>query len=262
VRTDERGRRWIDFAGKTLLIYQIYYDEMSARQLDPLYTPYRNRRPSRFFEAATISHLLTDGDQRRADFFGVFSWKFAAKIPLGSMEILARMQRDHFASDVYSFFGKVGRGPLWRLAERKHPGILNAAEALLRRIGFDVDVAALDAPIVYQNHFLACPAVYERFWVELLRPALRVMADTSDAHLQRLLMRDAHYHDPRLPAPRLRALFGKPYFCLHPFVCERLFSTWLALNPSVRLRHIWRGRFVEVDIVCHEPEMRGKAARA
>jgi hypothetical protein len=262
VREDEQGRRWISFAGQTFLIYQIFYDAASALQLDPLYTPYRNARPSRFFEASVISALLADGAQRRADFVGVLSWKFAAKIPLRSTEILARMQRDHFAADVYTFFGRVGRGPVWRLAEHKHPGILAAAEAVLHRIGLNVDVAALDAPIVYQNHFLARPAVYERFWVELLRPALRAMEDGSDARLQDLLQRDAQYHDPRLSETHLLAIFGTPYFSLHPFVCERLFSTWLALNPSVRVRHIWRGRFVEIDNVRHEPEMRGKAARA
>ncbi|MFN8625044.1 MAG: hypothetical protein U0587_03520 [Candidatus Binatia bacterium] len=262
VRADTHGRRWIHFAGQTFLIYQIYYDDEAVRHLDPVYTPYRNARPSRFFEAAAISRLLGDGAHRGADFFGVFSWKFAAKIPLRSVEILARMRRDHFAADVYTFFGRVGRGPVWRLAERKHPGILAAADALLHRIGCNVDVATLDAPIVYQNHFLARSAVYERFWKGLLRPALRAMEDASDAHLQGLLQRDAHYHDSRLSLPRLRALFGRPYFGLHPFVCERLFSTWLALNPSVRVRHIWRGRFVEADNVRHEPEMRGKAARA
>ena len=262
VREDEQGRRWIRFAGRTFLVYQIFYDAASALHLDPLYTPYRNARPSRFFETSVISTLLADGAHCGADYFGVLSWKFAAKIPLRPGEILARMQRDHFASDVYTFFGLVRHGPVWRLAERKHPGILAAAEALLQRIGLHVDVAGLEAPIVYQNHSLARPAVYEQFGIELLRPALRAMADASDAPLQRLLQRDAQYHDPRLSSAQLHTLFDKPYVCLHPFVCERLFSTWLALNPSVRVRHIWRGRFVEVDNVRHEPEMRKKAAHA
>ena len=55
---------------------------------------------------------------------------------------------------------------------------------------------------------------------------------------------------------RLRTLFGVPHFTLHPFVAERLFSTWLALHPEIRLRQIWRGRFVDAAAVSHEPEMR------
>jgi len=256
VQEDAQGRRQISVGGNTFLIYQIYYDERSARRLDPLYTPYRNARLGPFFESAIVADLLGGRHQRAADYFGVLSWKFAAKIPLGARAILARIQRDRSSADVYSFFGRITERRVWPLAEQKHPGILRAATELMRRVSIDVDLAHLDAPIIYQNHFVCRSPLYERFGLELLGPALRAMADEADVELQSLLRQDSHYRDPRLSVAQVMAIFGRPYFCMQPFICERLFSTWLALNPGVHVRHVWRGRFVEVENIRYEPEMR------
>jgi hypothetical protein len=252
---DTDGRRSIVVDGQTLLVYQVYYDARSARCLDPWYTPHHNVRVGPFFESAVIVDLLAAGRHMGADYFGVLSWKFAAKIPLDARAIAARIQRDRCAADVYSFFGRVREHGLWALAEHKHPGILSVATLLMQRLGITVDLGRLQAPIVYQNHFLCRAALYDRFNRELLAPALRAMADDADIDLQTLLLQDAGYRDPRVPPSRLVEIFGRPHFCLHPFVAERLFSTWLAFNPDVRLRHIWRGRFVEVDTVPAEREM-------
>jgi len=259
VRQDRRGRRRITLAGRTFLIYQIYYDSVSARRLDPLYTPYRNAVLGPFFESSIVADLLAARHHRSADYFGVFSWKFKAKIPLSARAILARIHRDRFSADVYSFFGRIAERRPWALAERKHPGILRAATALMRRLDLAIDLEKLDAPIIYQNHFLCRSPLYERFGHELLRPALRVMSDTNDTELQSLLQQDSCYRDPRVPVSQMTEIFGRPYFCLQPFICERLFSTWLALNPTVRMRHVWRGRFVEISSVPHEPEMDDEA---
>jgi hypothetical protein len=126
-------------------------------------------------------------------------------------------------------------------------------------LNLDIDLARLAAPIIYQNHFLCRSSLYERFGHDLLGPALRAMADATDTELQSLLQKDSSYRDARVPAARMMAIFGRPYFTLQPFICERLFSTWLALNPAVRVRHVWRGRFVETDDIRHEPEMGGVA---
>jgi hypothetical protein len=255
VREDARGRRLIQLGGKRILIYQVCYDAPSARRIAPFYTPYHNTALSPFFESSVIAELLAEHAHRAADYFGVFSWRFAAKIPLDARTLLGRIARDRFAADVYSFFGRIAERRLWTAAEHKHPGILRAATLLLRRLGLRTDLAELDAPIIYQNHFLCRSTLYERYGNELLRPALAAMADRTDQELQAALRQDSGYRDPRLPPARLMVLFGRPYCCLQPFLCERLFSTWLAFNPDVRVRHIWRGRFVETSNIVHEPEM-------
>lgn len=256
VRTDACGRRIVSGAGKTFLLYQVYYDTRSARRLDPLCTPRHNPELGPFFESSVIADLLAAAEHRAADYFGVLSWKYRAKIPLAVRTILARIERDACSHDVYSFFGRVCARRLWPAADRKHPGILNAAQLLMQRLGVDVDLARLQAPAIYQNHFIARSSLYERFGSELLAPALRAMQDPDDVRLQQLIRQDAAYRDPRLTEAQVMRLYGRPYLCMHPFISERLFSTWLAINRGVRLRHIWHGRFVERRNVAHEPEMR------
>lgn len=256
VEQDADGRRTVRVGGTTFLVYQIHHDPRSARHLDPLCTPLRHDDLDAFFESSVIAALVSAGAPRAADYFGVLSPRFRRKIPLGLGEILARIARDGFSADVYSFFGRIVERRPWPLAERKHPGILAAAGLLMRRLGIDVDLGQLEAPVIHQNHFLCRSSLYARFGAELLGPALRAMADPDDAELQSLLARDAGYRDPRLSPECLTALFGHPHFGLQPFLAERLFSTWLGLHPEVRVRHVWRGRFVEPACVAHEPEMR------
>lgn len=256
VHTDACGRRLLSVADKTFLIYQVYYDAASERRLDPLCTPRYNSELSPFFESSVIADLLAAEHHRAADYFGVLSWRYKAKIPLGVGAILARIERHAYAAEVYSFFGRTGAYRLWPAAEQKHPGILHAAQVLMDRLRIDIDLARLEAPVIYQNHFIGRSSTYERFGRELLAPALRAMRDPNDVRLQSLLRQDAVYRDPRLTEQRAMQLYGRPHLCMHPFVCERLFSTWLALNPGVRVHHVWRGRFVESRNVAHEPEMR------
>ncbi len=240
--------------GVRVVVYQVFYDQASRGHLDPRYRPCQSLRATRYLESAVIAELLAAGHHRRCDYFGVFSWKFARKIPLEPPAILERMAADGFSADVYSFFGRVrGRQP-WLLAEAKHPGILEAARVLLERVGVAGDVARLAAPPIYQNHFLCRPALYERFHAELLAPCLAAMDDESDGELQGLLARDPGYRMSSLSDDQLLRVFGRPHATLHPFVCERLFSTWLGSNPGVDVRQIWDGRFVEQGELIHEPE--------
>lgn len=247
-------------AGRRVRVYQIYFDEQTQRKVEPLWTPWPNAAPGPFLESAVIADLLAEGHHTTADYFGVLSWKFRAKIPLTASEVLRRIARDGCSADAYSFFGRLRPGPIWALGERKHPGITAAAALLLQRVGVDADPATLEAPLVYQNHFICRSDLYGRFGRELLIPALSAMGNEADTDLQRLVTRSASYPDTSVPPSRLVAMFGRPYFCLQPFIAERLFSTWLAINPAVRLRHIWRGRFVEAARIRSEPEMRPSRA--
>lgn len=259
---EKRGVRRLRVAGKTVVLGRIHYDAHSARRIGPLYTPIANPELDPFFESAVIERVLSGRLAAGADYLGVLSWKFRAKIPLSPREILARMARDGFSADVYSFFGRIRSHRPWPLAEEKHPGILRAASLLMKRLDIDVDLERLEAPVIHQNHFICRARAYSRFGRELLGPALGAMRDPRDAPLRRLLRRDAGYDDARLGPAELRALFGRPHFCLHPFLAERLFSTWLGLHPRLRVRHVWRGRFVEPSNVPHEPEMRLSGATA
>jgi hypothetical protein len=61
------------------------------------------------------------------------------------------------------------------------------------------------------------------------------MSDLNDREIQDLVGRDAQYISRSETA---KHIFGRPYFSLEPFICERLFSIWASLQ-SLKVRHIF-----------------------
>lgn len=238
-----------------VVIFQIFFDEKSRKSLDPLAVPLFNPTVSKYFENQIIGEVVEAMPQDVCDYLGVFSWKFSNKIPLSLEQVLEMMKDDAFSADVYTFFGAVQAKNIWKIAERKHPGILEAAQVLLEEIGFEVAIETLATPIVYQNHFIAKAMVYQRFVTEMLAPCLRMMTESNNKKLHKLLGRNALY-SPRSWSPeKVMGIFSKAHPTLHPFVCERLLSTWLAINSDLSVKHLWSGRFVEVENLAHEPEL-------
>ena len=84
----------------------------------------------------------------------------------------------------------------------------------------------------------------------MLAPAMRLMEE--DEEISRLCDEDSGYgclfekedycrevnRQFAISKVRCMELFGKPYYTYHPFICERLISTWLALNPEVTVSFI------------------------
>ena len=138
----------------------------------------------------------------------------------------------------------VGEAPIWHTAEAKHPGIMNAAALLFDKLGMRVDVRELIAPAIYQNHFLCRPQLLRSYCDGLLAPAIELME--ADEELNRALSVNAHYQVQNLDDSEMRKIFGQSSATLHPFVCERLLSTWLSINRCTdKVKQIWDGRFVE-----------------
>jgi hypothetical protein len=230
-------------ARKTTGVHQCFFDDRFKNRLDPGFIPYFNERVSRFFENDVIVELIRAGKHKASDYFGVFSWRFSEKIPLRSQIIFDLMQEDGYEADVYSFFEGThsGLGPeghnIWTLGETYHPGLVEAGEILLKRLGMRVDLRHLTTPVIYQNHFICRSDLYERYVHELLQPAIRGLSNSNDRELQKAISRDAQYVTNLKPAVSAE-VFGRPYFSLEPFLCERLFSTWAALQ-SLNVRHIF-----------------------
>jgi hypothetical protein len=229
---------------KAVGIYQCYYSDELKTRLDPGFIPYFNDRGSRFFENDVIVDLIDDNKHSEWDYFGVFSWRFSEKIPLRSEMIFDLMTEDGYESDVYTFFEDTHRGlaeagyNTWTYGECSHPGLIEAGERLMSRLRVHVDLRHLPAPIIYQNHFICRSELYQRYVRELLAPAIRAMNDTSDREIQDLVGRDAQYIARSETANQV---FGRPYFSLEPFICERLFSVWASLQ-SLKVKHIFCAR--------------------
>ena len=236
-------RKEIEADGRSIVIYQVFYDPASKLLLQPEYNPYFNRRLTRYVENSVITDLIESGRHIDCDFFGVFSWRFHLKIPVGPSEILGAMKKDGFSSDVYSFFDsqKIQSPQIWNQTDYFHPGALKIARRIFEYLELRLAPEEVHSTKIYENHFLCRPELYQRYYEELLKPCMDLMENGADPELSELLMQDANYR--RRSALALTddekiSIFGRPYFTFHPFICERLFSTWLHLNPSVKVSQI------------------------
>ncbi len=231
--------------GCSIAVFQTFFDAHSSKKITPGCIPLYVPETDRFFENSIILELVKGNGHQIADYIGIFSWRFFDKIPLPLPEIIQRMDADRFSAPIYSFFGGLKHTAIWSNAEIKHPGIQQATQCLFSRLGLELDLARLEAPVIYQNHFLCRPEVLHAYCNEMLEPAVKMMRDRADTELQTLLSQDASYHDPSKSTAQMRQLFGHKYPMLHPFICERLFSTWLTFNRQYTVKQIWSGRFIE-----------------
>ncbi|MFZ0487569.1 MAG: glycosyltransferase [Arenicellales bacterium] len=234
----------VRISGNRISVYQIAYDPASAADIGIDCIPIVAEKTDRYLENRVILQLARSEEIEALDYVGIFSWKFFQKIPLSLYELLQRCKLDSFSHELYSFFGLVGEAPIWHTAEAKHPGIMNAAALLFDKLGMRVDVRELIAPAIYQNHFLCRPQLLRSYCDGLLAPAIELME--ADEELNRALSVNAHYQVQNLDDSEMRKIFGQSSATLHPFVCERLLSTWLSINRCTdKVKQIWDGRFVE-----------------
>ena len=231
-------------------IIQIAYDQATVKMLSDDERVYHVIRPDSgpYLENEIIVRFLEMPFVSSVDYIGVLSARFEDKsrwrqspnktIPA----ILDFIEQDKNLADVYSFFGGHTERNIWTKAEQWQPGILDIAERL-----FDIfeqetktkvgDITKLETPIIYQNAFIAKSAIYSDYVKTFLKPLTAIME--RDKHLIEWLNQNANYKDSKLNKEKLLETFGRPFYTFHPFVCERFFSTYLAINKNLfTLKHI------------------------
>lgn len=234
---------------KRLRIRQIYYSEDQRASLMPGADPYFNEHAGPFLENRVIAECVRQQDHRNCDYYGVLSWRFQQKVEnhLSFSAIERFIDRDPHPADVYVFTGQQPGANIWRMAvERWHPPRLaEIAQKIFDRLGVKQDLLELDTTVIHSNYWLAKPEILDRYMNEMLIPAMELME--NDPEIRAMCFEDSGYgelfqdpqyreivgHDALSEEVCLR-IFGKPYYPYHPFVCERLMSSWLAINPHLR----------------------------
>jgi len=213
-----------------LKAYQIHFDSKSkaACYRHSAVNLYDNTgvNPAPFFENAVIESLIKKRAHHDCEFFGVWSWQHGRKLRNARIRgfsiprLIERIETQSF--DVLSWYGHLKKQQIFHNNTRK---VYNAAFDRLMFL-MDVDFSADQNPrfIVMQNHFIARSEIYERYVLDFLVPAMRFMQD--DERLAKLL----HIRTPYKAQSKVNYTF-------HTFICERLFSTWLHLNPSIKCQN-------------------------
>lgn len=242
-------------------LYQILYDESQRQYLstDTVWYDNSNAVGQPCLENHVIAELITSGDHNGADYIGILSWAFERKRAVRIDKLLPMIDG---SADVFAFDKMHTHPNVWRKAEVWHKGIIDVArsvfDSLFYKDGikhFNVDPLArskwfnnwdvfipasfdvVQTPNVYSNAFVARKSVYEDYVTNWLVPFMNALAHTYLAKTE-CKSYTSLKRKQGVTAEHLYRVTGYPYYTLMPFVCERLFSTYLAFNPHITIKHI------------------------
>jgi hypothetical protein len=160
-------------------------------------------------------------------FVGVLSYKISAKVEAGRgigslIESLVELYK---TSEVIALLSP--RNLQLRDQAQKTHGVhfIQVFHELLRRLNFtEVEIAAVDnTDPVFCNYWLAKPYLMLNF-IDFVGMAISMLQ--QDEFLRLLVSADSKYREGS--AAVARAVWGSPYYQLHPFICERLAAAYFS----------------------------------
>jgi len=211
---------------KTVAVFEPIYSPdqtLTCAEFLPLVRADNSRPQWREFKI--LIDMYRNGDYLRHDYTGLFSPKFTLKSKISGTTFLEFVQR-HSDSDICFInpFPQLAYWSynVWMQGEQAHPGLMQAAQALLDASG--VKMKLRDTPrhgpesLAYCNFWVGS----QRFWEEYVGRALLPIADFLEANPSHgaalVVMTDTMHTDPA------------PYL---PFIVERLFSSYISLYPEL-----------------------------
>ncbi len=211
-----------------ITIYEPLYRE--GQQLsEPAFRPLtiaNNSLPA-WREFRILVDFYRRGDHRQSPFSGIFSPKFRLKSLMAGSQFIefVRCNRNAtvcilnpYPSTAYFSFN------VWMHGEAFHPGLCDRAQALLDASGIGwkiVDVPRHNASnLCYSNFWVGTPEFWDAYVGGVLEPIARFLEENPDDNAAiDVLESTTHY----TAAPFL------------PFIIERLFTTFLSLNPQIQV---------------------------
>lgn len=219
-------------------IYQIYYDEISKNNCYPEYNLYYNPHCTPFFENSVILELVGNEKHCDGDYFGVWSHKFREKVDPRQKftpKIFERFIKSHPA-DLYSAHKYHSAHVPVKLAEKYHPNFSYIMQLILDKISYRADFNEKARFVIYSNHFIASPCVYQDYVDTLLRPAMEVMS--NDEEVKSHVWKNARYRGHGNLPDHLKPLFGVDFYPYHTFLCERLIMLYLNNNRDIKCMNL------------------------
>jgi hypothetical protein len=202
-----------------LSIVQIWFDADSRKNCfdDPAVTLHHNAQCNHYFENQVILNLAPYTGQ----YVGVWSHSALRKLRRDgnrtfSLEMLKAIC-DRGGFDVLGFHHVHRRQVI--LYDSVKPQFDTMFDYLMRQLGVDFSSRINPRFNILQNHFVARADVMNGY-CEFLRAAVDVME--NDPALKRELFQ-------RTPYRPESAIF----YSYHPFICERLISAYLHVNPQL-----------------------------
>jgi hypothetical protein len=209
-------------------LYQIAYSAQTLSEVEPGYLVLDNlgnERPD-WYEYGPIRRFLQSQTLDESAFYGFFSTKFGNKTQLSHRQVLDFIRAHADATDVFLFSPQPDMGAfflnVFEQGEVFDPGSIDSYEALLRQIGWQLDLRSLimdSRQIVFSNYFVARPAFW-REWLAL-NELLFAACEGPDHPLKQALTQTTNY-----PGAVQRKVF----------LMERAASLLLTVKPQWRTK--------------------------
>lgn len=208
-------------------IYEPIYDG-NPTVSSPLFEPWdiTHYQDGTWREFRILVDMYKAGLHRKGGLTGLFSPKFSLKTQVSANEFQDFASR-HGDSDVVFInpFPQIRYWSynVWMQGAHAHPGLVPVAQALLDAVGIGWDLHDVPrhgpATLCYCNFWVGSEAFWEAYVGKYLMPIAEYLESNPEQEAAKGVLRRTQHTDP---APFL------------PFVIERLFSTFLSLNPSFK----------------------------
>jgi hypothetical protein len=210
-----------------VVVFQNYYADGQERTLDPAFTPHdgRHNANTHYREVGLFMRLYHSGAYRAGELTGIVSPKFGEKTFIKGADFI-RFIRANPGYDVYFINPFPGNAyysyNVWDHGELCHEGLMVLAQYLFDLAGIDTDVYSIGrnshTTLLYANYWVG----NEKFWHAFMDISVRLIEAIEKLPIParaRLFALDPVYPDP---VPLL------------PFIFERLFSTLLLIDPTLK----------------------------
>ncbi len=207
-------------------IFQIFYLESQTGDLEQEFIPYSNiANPRPEWCEYYVFHKEYHAGTCDKGITGFVSWKFHQKtgIPAGRFLnwIDANPGHDVYFINPFSRYMNKFRPNVWRQGERCHPGLTDMAQRLFAEVGYTVNLRRLNMnrqKIAFCNFWAATPDFWRKY-MGFTEPLYELIEHGLSQKARALLLEKAD------------SVSG---CCYIPYIFERLFSTLLSIDPSIR----------------------------
>lgn len=156
---------------KNIKIYQIFYNDETFKQVDPLYIPLDNSSSSNsdWFEFLPIKNFLDNTELEDNTYYGFFSPRFESKTKVKAKDLISLINNSPDNIDV--FLSSFGFNPisfhknLFEQGERAHPGITNLSQKVFDKLGYYINLNNLVSSVqntAFSNYIVA----NKKYWLE------------------------------------------------------------------------------------------------
>lgn len=207
-------------------VFQVYFKNYQYANLDKNFTPYLNPSNGNFENSYFETSVFLKEFYRVKEYkyTGFFSWKFYFKTQLNGNEIFKFID-NNLNYDVYIFnpyfeFEKLYSN-VWVQGELHHPGIIELAEKIYSLMGLNLNLRQqvhTSRELLYCNYWIGSVEFWEAY-MPYLRSFISAMEKLGADDKEKLLSNSGYYKVTN-------------YI---PFVLERVFSTYLYLNPKIKV---------------------------